>query len=319
MDSSTSLLQTLTAATNIEVDYTKPWYPWLIVVFEVLCVLNAVGNVLVIIAFVKSEQLQTPTNLLICNHCLMDASMSLAGQPFIWLTFTQRGIIGTMNIKYLCLGGMGIARISSLGSILGILLLTVERSIAIFCPYRYYTVVTHASIKRVIVCFWSFCILISCLPMLGWNNWQPGLRCNALNFSSKIYNMYMFTAFCFICLVVAAILNICMAMVAVKKNRVQDSNSEESGHIKVMKMLLKVVGVFYLCRMPHLVITTVYSITPVEEREELPDWFMAVFDFAKVFIGLNAVFNPLIYVRSSEQFMDAFKRLWKIDNRVNTC
>ncbi|ELT88953.1 hypothetical protein CAPTEDRAFT_211733 [Capitella teleta] len=133
------------------------------------------------------------------------------------------------------------------------------------------------------------------------------------------YNMFIYTNFSVFCLISAAIMNICIAVVAIKKKNstINDCNAatdtSNQGNFKVTKMLLKVVGLFYLCWMPYLLMTVYYTIISIEQREELPDWFIAIHDFSKVMIAVNSVVNPVIYAHSNQQYRQAFKRILGID------
>ncbi|ELU17653.1 hypothetical protein CAPTEDRAFT_199761 [Capitella teleta] len=311
MENSSASLWTAASAENVE--YTKPWYPHVLLICEFIAVLNLLSNLMPIVAYLKIEQLHTPTNMLIFNQSVMDAWLSLAVQPILLVSFSRWGIMHAMQNKYLCLLAHCIARVAIVGSLLGINLLSIERAVAIFYPYQYYTLVTDTSVRRGIIAHWTVSVVLSILPLFGWNTWSPGGICLAAKFFPRVYNVFIFKVVNFTSLICTAILNISVAVVAKKKNRVdEEMSAERSGQFKIMKMLLKVVGVFYLFRMPQLLTTMFYNFTPIEERDGLPLWFQVIFDFAKSLVGLNSVFNALIYAQGSQKFRDAFKRLLKI-------
>ncbi|ELT98359.1 hypothetical protein CAPTEDRAFT_204514 [Capitella teleta] len=307
MENITAIAWTL--APDIDKDYTKPWYSFLVIAYETVSVLMILSNILTIVVYVKTEQLQTPTNLLVCNQSIIDGLMSITGQPYLLLNYTQWGIKKAMQSKGVCLFGLCFVRLTNIGSLVGILVLSIERSVAIFCPFRYYTLVTDMTVRMVIILSWLFFSFFAILPLLGHNTWKEGMYCTALNVLARDH-VYSAINVVFVCLVVVAILNISIAVLANKKNRVQDSmTAVRSGHFKVMKMLLKVVGVYYICRLPFLVTTFALMATPLNERAFLPVWFVILHDMNKTLIGINSLVNPLIYSHSNQEFRDAYKRI----------
>jgi arginine exporter protein ArgO len=93
----------------------------------------------------------------------------------------------------------------------------------------------------------------------------------------------------------------------VKKNRVQPSEASEqqhSNHNKVAKMLLMVVGLFFLTWMPHLATNTLYSLT-----QDPSDQFVILHDYCQMLLGVNSFLNPLIYANQNKLFRAAFARL----------
>ncbi|ELT99181.1 hypothetical protein CAPTEDRAFT_121728 [Capitella teleta] len=267
----------------------------------------------------QTPQLQTPTNLLICNQSVCDILFSILGQPFLWFSYTQPGIYYVLTDKWLCLLGLFTTRLTSMASLVAIVLLSLERSVAIFCPFRYYVLVSDHVVRRVIAASWLVSVVLNGMPLLGWQTWQPGLRCFSMYVVPNAYNMFIYTNFSVICLISAAIMNICIAVVATRKKNcaVNDfnaaANTGNQGNFKITKMLLKVVGLFYLCWMPFLVLTIFYTITPIGQREHLPDWFIAIHDLSKVLVAVNSVLNPVIYAHSNQQYRQAFKRILHIN------
>ncbi|ELT91559.1 hypothetical protein CAPTEDRAFT_112416 [Capitella teleta] len=297
----------------------KPWFPAIIFTTEVIASVNIFGNLLTVIAFVKTDTLQTPTNLLICNQGFLDCLLSIDAQPFVWLSYTAWGVKQALNNKWLCLFSMFSSRITIVASIMALMLLSVERSVAIFCPFRYYTLVNDANVRKAIITSWLLSLIVNVPPLFGWNTWRPGTLCFVQYIYPTAYNVSVYTLFCFSCLILTALMNIGIAVVAFKKSRSVNpgtiANPEanitvNSGSFKITKMLLKVVGVFYLCWMPYLILTIyyIYSATAT-----MPTWFQVTHKFSKCMLGLNSVFNPLIYAYGNPQFKMAFERLLRMN------
>uniref|UniRef100_X2ALK6 G-protein coupled receptors family 1 profile domain-containing protein n=1 Tax=Capitella teleta TaxID=283909 RepID=X2ALK6_CAPTE len=301
-----------TEESDSEVDYTKPWYNTLLIWNAISALLVVATNLLPLIAYVRTKELQTPTNRLICNQSLSDVLSALASQPFAWIGYSQSGIMASKVNKWVCLWGIFSIRVSQLAALVGVLLLTLERSVAIFSPFNYYVFITDKVVRWMIGCAWMFAVVVTILPLLNWNLWSPGMRCFTVYVFPRIYNVFIYVSF-FLVFTTCAILMVGIAVVAIKKNRVDDSNSAARiGHIKVMKMLMKVVGIFFLTRVPYTAMTFVWLSVPSGEREQMPNWFLEWHDYTKVLMYGNSICNPLIYAHSNSQFRNAFKRILRL-------
>lgn len=148
-----------------------------------LCVLILVLNSLTLVTIVKTRRLHSITNMLIAN---LSASDFLSGVAFLYpcilnlLTInaleTYNSYLYTLacNIRqyyYLCLAGYSPMITSMLSSMLTLTLLAFEKYMAIEHPYIYERIV----IERRYVCYlsilvtWTVSILVSALPIMGWN------------------------------------------------------------------------------------------------------------------------------------------------------
>ncbi|ELU08016.1 hypothetical protein CAPTEDRAFT_93883 [Capitella teleta] len=300
-------------------DYIKPWFPWIIFTYQFIALVNIFGNLLTIIAYIKTDTLRTPTNFLICNQTVLDLLLSIDAQPFIWLSYTAWGVKKALNNKWLCLLSMFSSRITLVASIIALMLLSVERSVAIFFPFRYYTLVNDANVRKAIITSWLLSLIVNCPPLFGWNTWRLGTLCFVQYIYPTAYNVSVYTLFCISCFIITALMNIGIAVVALKKSRSvnpgtitnpEANQTVDTGSFKITKMLLKVVGVFYLCWMPYLILTIYYIYAATAT---MPTWFQVTHEFSKCMLGLNSVFNPLIYAYGNPQFKMAFKRLFRMN------
>lgn len=148
-----------------------------------LCLLILVLNSLTLVTIVKTRRLHSITNILIAN---LSASDFLSGVAFLYpcilnlLTInaleTYDSYLYTLacNIRqyyYLCLAGYSPMITSMLSSMLTLTLLAFEKYMAILHPYLYERIVN----ERRYVCYlsilvtWTVSILVSALPIMGWN------------------------------------------------------------------------------------------------------------------------------------------------------
>jgi hypothetical protein len=286
----------------------KYWFTGILVFYAALSIAIILGNVLTLVAYWTTPSLQTPGNLLIFNLSLVDTVIPILSFHYTLLNYTQWGIIFNSQHKWSCLLCLWLVISITLNSILGILLISLERVIAVFLPFKYYDLVTERSVKVVIVCTWTLAFAVNAPPIMGWTTWTRGARCFALFVYPSAYISVMRTPLTGFLLLSIALMNIAIAIVAVKKSRVQPSEASEqhSNHYKVTKMLLLVVGLFYLTWMPNIITTTFYSLT-----QDTSDQFVILHDYCKMLLGVNSVLNPLIYANQNKLFRAAFIRLLK--------
>lgn len=177
------LLSHLNATECIKYAHKESYKLSLFICGVVLCLLILVLNSLTLITIVKTRRLHTVTNMLIAN---LSASDFLSGVGFLYpcilnlLTInaleTYDSYLYTLacNIRqyyYLCLAGYSPMITSMLSSMLTLTLLAFEKYMAIEHPYVYERIV----VERRYVCYlsilftWTVSILVSSLPIMGWN------------------------------------------------------------------------------------------------------------------------------------------------------
>ena len=141
----------------------------LLVLKSIFCISAVFGNGLVILSVWKFPAMRTVDNILICNlavssifvctHILTD---------IINLTFD---IVDT-SLKYICLAKTMDTLIVLLSSVFNLLLMSIERYIAILHPLRFRSIVTHRRIKITLVICWVFYLAFACLPLVGINTFD---------------------------------------------------------------------------------------------------------------------------------------------------
>ena len=205
-----------------------------------------------------------------------------------------------------------------------------ERLISIAFSYQYFTWVTDASVKKLIIVLWTVILAIASLPLLGWNMWQPGGKCMTMQVYHFQYFLYFFALPILISLSLTALCNITICLIAIQKRRVapqqiivsnnvtngDNSNgttnhsSTASKQFKITKMMLMVVGVFYISWLPYLMLTILYFTPPQSwMKHGVPEWVLAVHEVSKGLLLFNAAINPVIYAWKNSKFRNAFSKL----------
>ncbi|ELU11843.1 hypothetical protein CAPTEDRAFT_188651 [Capitella teleta] len=255
----------------------------LITVGYVVCVSGVVSNLLLLLTYVKNPELQNPANLLLVNQSIAD--LITCGQLPLYLSLTHieagRSFDRMINIRF---------------------------------PFLYLRLVTEPLVKRFTIALWIALVGIVSLPLFGLNTWQPDQVCSGFTMFPKIYFINLFLLSSFIIVILVGVLNLVICAVAISKRKIHPSGTEieqlqMKSQYKLTKMILVVVGVFYACWMPYIILNTI-ALLGVKTLlgEVLPGWFILLLEASKVLLILSGSLNPLIYAWKIREFRRAFQK-----------
>ena len=128
-------------------------------------ILTMVGNALVIFIVLKTQGLrQRESNLFAVNLAISDLLVSMTAIPFTLDVLVEGKVAQSANFKefhgfsnfFFCIS-----------SIMNLLLLSVDRFIAISKPFRYLNLMTRGRAQCLCVCVWVYAMLCALPPKLG--------------------------------------------------------------------------------------------------------------------------------------------------------
>ncbi|XP_013092279.2 beta-2 adrenergic receptor-like isoform X1 [Biomphalaria glabrata] len=101
-----------------------------------------------------------------------------------------------LSNKYACLAWFSSIILAGAGSLHTLLLIALDRYIAIMFPLRYHDIVTFKRATRTILLTWLYVVIMAFIPMLGWHTYMPEVsvltaRCNfytALPFTYVVWS-----------------------------------------------------------------------------------------------------------------------------------
>ncbi|ELU01883.1 hypothetical protein CAPTEDRAFT_191309 [Capitella teleta] len=333
MDSSTSEPQNVTDAAVFDETFGAvlkqavyySWYKGVFICVLVFAAAGITGNLLTILAYVKYEQLQSPTNLLICSQSIGDLLICLCGGPmFAAFNYTEAGQALASSNKYLCLVSLLVSLVALQSSITNILALSTERFIAVYFSLHYYNWVTDRNVKIVVVVIWAVIISINCLPLFGWNDWKSEVACMPVTVYPQLFVQSLFALPSLIFVLVSTVENFAMAVTAVRRQRSiaaavvvpnADQQTEEAkiksgNQFKVTKMLLLVVGCFFTAWLPWIILSSIlYRVPSSWKMNGVPKGILIAFEYSKCVLGANSIANPFIYGWKNKMFRDAYYKL----------
>ena len=242
-----------------------------------------IGNVLVILAVLKTPSLQTPSNALLMSLATSDLAVGLLAQPsFSAWRISQM----TDDLKVHCVAG---AVSESFGwllagvSLFTITAISVERFLAVHLHLRYHDIVTRRGIAKVVLSFWLLWITITVLRFFVVN--RKILRISAVNFL-VITSAIMFLAYIMIYRLVRRhhlqIRQLCFT-------RSPDKNIDMVRYKRSTITMLYILGFFLLCYFPFLLVMLV----ELSIGETLQSKAAYLYTVTSIFI--NSALNPLIY------------------------
>ncbi|ELU15054.1 hypothetical protein CAPTEDRAFT_192149 [Capitella teleta] len=310
MEASTAAIEG--AADEQPVSLIKDWYIGVLIYIYIINIIGVPSNILLMVAYIKHPELQSPTNILIVNQGFADLMSLLLIQLYGWLNYTTAGLEFTMQNKYLCLFCVCTLFLGAWSSLFNLLALSIDRITAIQFPFLYARVVNELLVKKLLTLLWIFMISLLSLPIFGLNTWRPGIPCTSSNVLRKEYLVNFFLLSSFLVLLTVAVTNIWICGIVINKRRVQPSGEEtqqNKSQFKLTKMMLIVVGLFYLCWLPYTIVTLIL----VTSRSWLfpggvPEGVMVINEFSKVVVITNGAINPAIYAWKSSTFRRAFRK-----------
>lgn len=164
-----------------------PWYT----AVEIGCAISSVvGNLLVIVVFIRYQVLRTITNYYVISLAIADLLVGLVGIPSALFT-----AVGLPHNFHACLFMTSVLMLLCTGSIFSLVAVTIDRFWAIFYPLTYHGGMTHRRALVTITACWVLASLIGVLPSMGWNNGRPDPpQCLFLEVMDLRYLFFIFVA-----------------------------------------------------------------------------------------------------------------------------
>ncbi|XP_074551184.1 trace amine-associated receptor 13c-like [Halichoeres trimaculatus] len=271
------------------------------VVMSSIPLLTVALNLLVIIAISHFRQLHTPTNILLLSLAVSDFLMGLIIMPIEISRISSCWFFG----EYICLMCHYLSFTITSASIGDMVLISVDRFVAICDPLRYSSKITERRVK-VCVCLCWLCSVLYTGFCLKNNLRQPGIYNSCygecvivLNFIEGTVDLVVtfiapITAIVFLYTqVFAAAVTQARAM----RSRVAAGVTAKKSELKAATTLGVLIVVFLICFCPY------YSLI-LSGHSLLQTWLMS---FVTLLFFSNSCLNPVIYTLFYPWFRKAIK------------
>ncbi|KAI0231935.1 Adenosine receptor A2b, partial [Lamellibrachia satsuma] len=267
--------------------------------------------------------LRTPTNLFVASLAAADFAVGLIGPFYIFLVKVPAGIRLSHTSRSACLFSLWGVLFSTLGSVFNLLVISVDRFLAITLPLRYGAVVTMRAAQVCTAVIWSVILCLSLPPVLGWNRWSGDSLCAFSEVLHAEYTIGLFAVPVVACLVVLTVLYCVVFAIAWKHRRqIQASRCSKrmavpeaeqpsasysviKGHLKSTKIMCIVLGAFYLCWCPYIAISGVIAL----QEPNISKGLNTGKGLVSLLVLINSGVNPCIYAWRNAEFKKAYKKL----------
>ncbi|XP_026187430.1 trace amine-associated receptor 13c-like [Mastacembelus armatus] len=304
-----------------QLQYKRP-HSETMLVYIVLCsfsLLTVVLNVLVIISISHFRQLHTPTNLLLLSLAVSDFLVGLFVMPFQILLAEPCWFLGDL----VCVLWYLLLVITLCSSVVNMVLISVDRYVAICDPLHYPTRITPNRVQICVVLCWIYSVFCSFLFLYD-NLKQPG-RYNSCYGECviNINGVVDVVLFFIIPITAIIILYVRVFVVAVSQARAMRSHiaavtlqrsvtvTVKKSEMKAARNLGVVVAVFLICYCPYYCVTlSGYNVT-IGSSTNI---------FIIVMVYFNSCLNPIIYTFLYPWFRKSVKLIVTVEIlQPNSC
>ena len=255
-------------------------------IFIILLALG--GNLIVFIAFYRSSNLQSVTNLFIVALAVTDILVASISIP-IWLYFQLSGALpqtsssAQENTLYQMWKSLDI--LFSTASIMNLCIISVDRFIAIVSPLKYFTIMTTERAIKSLVLIWLYSGGIASLGVVRW----------------KFYASFLYVVAFVIPLVVMVYCYsriFCTALNHARRIGPLRQTFYFRREIKTTKTLAIVMGTFVICWGPFFTLNLLFNHIKLLQGK----FSASVVTVIKWLHYGNSALNPIIYSSTNRDF-----------------
>lgn len=289
------------------------------IALSVLMVAGFIGNIMIVVAFYKTQNLRTSANYYIVNMAASDLIFILIIGPWSiteLLTEPLRFIKGTMGLvlcQTVVVGGNVLASIS----VASLLLITKDRFIASVYPMKV-TMITKNIRRMLLLLTWVLAVVFN-IPFAYYTSL---VRFNGVEYcwlNGNIFTLiYSFVGFIlWYCLPLVLIITLYYEIIKTLRrprpgNRIQQSVLNMKRRIqnkKIMKILISIVVAFFLCWTLYYMYIFVVIFDPALVYYD--ECLIMVILANYLFPLLNTVINPVVLFTFGTNYLAAL-RSWRL-------
>ena len=276
-----------------------------------------IGNILIAATFIKTRSLRTSTNYYIVNMAVSD----LLGPVFNWPLYASEGMLTPTTVisepwaTSVCKLGMYFRAVSQVVSVLCLVLITLDRFVAIVFPLK--SIMLNVNVRVILLALSWLIPIVYGLPYALFARTikeedQTFCRFMMSDSALTVFNGLGITLFYFIPLITILVLYSMIIRVlrkTAKQLKDQENTKRRQQNQRILKIMMSIVLSFFICWTPICIYLFLKKISPAlfpKDRCLL----LVGFSFY-VFPSLSTAVNPVILFVFSTNYNQALKSLCK--------
>lgn len=276
-----------------------------------VALISILGNMLVIVAFIRERDLRTVTNFFVFSLAIVDLLVGAIGIPlflYSMITILPENFVACLVVN------SWIMMLCTV-SIFHLLAVSFDRYMAIVWSTNTSGRTKRFHARLLIGAAWFFGSLVGSLPLMGWNMGPPSIpRCDFVEIMDFTYLLFLYYA-----TIIAP--TVFMVMFYIRIYFTVSSNAKTKSLLndgingqkhkerklkrqrKVIFSLILVILIFLICWYPLYTMNAITYYCPY--CEIAPEYF----HFAIILSHMSSAVNPFIYTYTMPGFKDAFRSI----------
>ena len=305
------------------------------ILYILISILIIKGNTLVLLATWRERSLHQPNKYFIACLAVADLLVGIFTGPVnvYVLSVLFKSLRGSDTSIHLCRFLVWINTLVVTASVYTLMFISFDRYLKISKPLQYRSRMTTSKSLKIIFIIWLVSAAFAtyaATPDSGSTGFlaEPGILCldyNSINLSKhKAYGTFMSVSVIFLPAIVILIMYSLIFVVAHKRKKmlrngelgqtctVQNQRSALRQDLKIVRMLVVVVGVFFFCWLPLSI--TFFFIYYNNPQEHIPkNWkiYLIYTAVTSLLPLINSLCNPIIYACLDQTYREAFKHLFQ--------
>ena len=300
----------------------------ILTLFIIIAVLGSIGNLCILAAIFKNSSLRRITHILIMNQALSDFLLSALSIPLRMLRISVKKSIfdsKVLSSELYCrtISGLNAAILGT--SSFGLLLLTVDKFLAVYRPLAYRARMHIKHMTILVVSSWliplamGICSVFIPAMKVDLHNHQHDVACIMSSTFGHVFALISYAVMQVFPLIIMCPLYLYI-IVKVKRSwrlppptstgectpdttrRIVHAESQRKRESKLTKGILLILGIHILCLTPMVVLDVMHITADYTIPYNLDEVFLLL-------LHLNAVLDPLIYTRHSQDIKRTMFRI----------
>ena len=281
-----------------------------------------VGNFLITVIFVMNASLRTSTNYFIVNMAVSDLLSALTNWP-LYATegmLSRKSVMKDSMATFVCKLGMYSRTFSQMVSVLSLVLIVVDRFIAVVRPFHATRITTR--LRAVLLLSTWLVSLTSAFPYVWFSKivQEDGQTFCSFAYSwskigvSMFYTVGILTLYCIPLILISVLYS--KIMKCLTRTRPVDETRRQSIRMRnrqqnriVMKVFLSIVTAFFLCYTPLPVYVLLKMVIPSLFAKDTCLLLLGLSYY--VLPSLSTAVNPVILFVSSSRFSKPLKEMFR--------